>query len=231
MGTIPAPYCDLPRSPRCTKQTRPCWRIPAGKVEQENVPADAQPAAYLSKDLRTPLPVTGSADLLCGSQTRRSADITRCWCKAFGGSSSVGCHFQEYRKIGGDPDCRAPATLVVECSAQISLKRIYCRDPSGFRGRRGQLILGFNGFVSFNQESAASLSVLQPFRWFPALGLPSWGFHPGSEPLHIRVDLRGSAVPPRPDWAWFYHLFVQNFWIDLCNPKKDPIRSENFCLV
>lgn len=120
---------------------------------------------------------------------------------------------------------------MVECSAQISLKRIYCRDPSGFRGRRGQLILGFNGFVSFNQESAASLSVLQPFRWFPALGLPSWGFHPGSEPLHIRVDLRGSAVPPRPDWAWFYHLFVQNFWIDLCNPKKDPIRSENFCLV
>lgn len=72
------PIVIFPEAFGAPRQTRPRSRIPAVKVEQENVPADAQPAAYLSKDLRTPLPVTGSADLLCGSQTRRSAAITRC---------------------------------------------------------------------------------------------------------------------------------------------------------
>lgn len=94
-----------------------------------------------------PLPITGSADLLCGSRTRRNADITRCWCKAFKGSSSVVCNFQEYRKIGDDSNYSTPATLLDGASAKISLKWINCYGSSSslfcIHDHRGQLITIF----------------------------------------------------------------------------------------
>lgn len=40
------------------------------------------------KYLRMPLPMTGSADLLCGSAVLQNADIIYCWCKTFKGSSN-----------------------------------------------------------------------------------------------------------------------------------------------
>lgn len=124
------------------------------------------------------------------------------------------CNFQEYRKIGGDPDYRPTAAMAVQCSAKISLKWINCHDPSSrfcVYCHQGRLITFFKGYISLTRKLLLFPFFPPPVCWlFPALGLSRWSlqvppvpawvlsgwFHPQTKTLHIRVDLKCD----RPPW-------------------------------
>lgn len=101
MATAWAPTTNKSKTPMCAIVIFPealsaQWETLL-EFPQEGFPL-VQPAAYLkSKYLRVPLPMTGSADFLCGSSRPKSADIICCWCKMFRKSSNI-CNFQELWK-------------------------------------------------------------------------------------------------------------------------------------